>query len=128
MTQAPVVLEFDKRRKLKCKHKHIRDAVRASGKSVVELLNDPFGGWPFLLSALLIPGVAMDEAMSLDKASDLIDIFVEKHGSLKGLGTGLSQALAGYLHIEITPSEDEKDEEGNTPNVATPVTPGLSAD
>ncbi len=128
MTQALVKLEFDRPRILKCKHKHIRDAVRASGKSVIELLNDPFGGWPFLLSALLLPGTKFDENMSLDKASDLIDTFVEKHGSLKDLGAGLSQALAGYLNIELTPADDETDAEGNVPNADSPVVPGLSAD
>ncbi len=128
MTQALVKLDFDRPRVLKCKHKHIRDAVRASGKSVIELLNDPFGGWPFLLSALLIPGTKFDENMSLDKASDLIDTFVEKHGSLKDLGAGLSQALAGYLNIELTPTPDEVDEDGNLPNVATPDQPGRVSD
>jgi hypothetical protein len=128
MTQAPVILEFDKRRKLKCKHKYIRDAVRTSGKSVVELLNDPFGGWPFLLSALLMPGADVNEGIGIDKASDLIDIFVEKHGSMKPLSDGLVQALSAYLRIELTPTDDEKDEEGNLPNADSPVMPGPSTD
>jgi hypothetical protein len=126
MTQTqPVRLDLDRVRKLKVKHKHIRDAVRASGKSVGELLNDPFGGYPFLLQALLLPGAAVGESVSLDKASDLIDVYIEKHGNIEGLTKALVQALSGYLRIELTPSDEEDPtSEGTSPNEPALVTPG----
>jgi hypothetical protein len=121
-----VRLEFDRSRKLKCKHRYMREAVRASGKSILELLNDPFGGYPFLLQALLQAGSA--KAISIDEASDLIDTYVEKHGSMTGLTEGLIKAVSSYMHLEVTPTEDEADEDGNLPNVDTPVAPGLADD
>lgn len=128
-SQSSVVrVEFDRPRKLICKHKHIRDAVIESKQSILELMKDPFGGWPYLIRALLQPSAAHGEVISLDKASDLIDTYLSRHGSLEGLSKALLQAMSAYLHVEVTPTEDEKDEAGERPNGDTPDEPGLSAD
>jgi hypothetical protein len=115
-----------KQRKLKCRHKFLREAVRVSGKSVTELINDPFGGYPYLLQALLQPGST--EGITLDKASDLIDSYLDAHNNIKGLTTALVQVISGYLQIEMTPTEDEESEDGTVPNADSPVAPGLSGD
>jgi hypothetical protein len=122
-TQTTVVrIELDRPRKLKCKHRHIRDAVRESGRSITDLLNDPFGGYPYVLRALLLPG-AQDESITIDRASDLIDIYLEKNKSIEGLSRALVQALQAYLHIEAAPVEGDEDQ---APNAGAPASPGPS--
>ena len=111
-------------RKLKCRHRFMREAVRASGKSITELASDPFGGYAYLLQALLQPG--SKDPISLDRASELIDLYMDNHDGMTGLTKALSEALTGYLSIEATPTEDEANEAGTLPNADSPAAPGLS--
>lgn len=129
MAHAPTVirLEFDRVRKLKPRHRYIRDAVRASGKSVTELVADPFGGHPFLIQALVQPSANKGENISLDKASDLLDDYYDKNGTVEALRTALMEVLGAYLHIEMTPTEDEA-EGDDVPNGDSPAQPGRSDD
>lgn len=129
MTQAPkaVFLEFDRRRKLKPRHRFIRDAVRASKQSVTELLQDPFGGHPFLIQALLQPSAAQGENMTLDKASDFLDAYYEKGGTVETMRNTLMEVLGAYLRIELTPT-DEEEASDDVPNADTPGEPGPSGD
>lgn len=129
MAHAPHVvrLEFDKVRKLKARHRFIRDVVRASGKSVTDLVQDPFGGHPFLIQALLTPSSAVNESISLDKASDLLDAYYDKGGTVEKLRNALIDVLGQYLHVESTPTQEEE-ETDDAPNVATPEQPGVDAD
>lgn len=122
MAGSVVRLEFDKERKLKARHKFIRDAVNNSGKSIAQLVNDPFGGYPYILQALLQPGSR--DTITLDKASELIDAYLDRHESIDGLTKGIIECLSGYLHIEVTPADSEEDEG----NEATPATPGRGDD
>ncbi len=111
---------FDKERKLKARHRHLRDAVVSSGKPITELINDPFGGMPYVLLALLRGG--SPEALDLNKASDFIDIYVDKHEDLGTLQKTIIDVLSGYLHIEQTPTEDDpKEAEGEAPAPAGPT-------
>ncbi len=121
-----VKVEFDVERKLLCRHRYMREAVRASGKSITELVNDPFGGYPYLVQALLAARWKDDKPLTIDKASDLIDDYVDKHKSLDGLTKALIKALSSYLHIEVTATDDDDDAvtEGKA---ATPGEPGPSA-
>jgi hypothetical protein len=112
-------------RKLKCRHKYMREAERASGKSVFELLRAPFYGYPYLLQALLQPG--SDKPITLDRASDLIDLYSDTHNELESLKTVLDGVLLGYLSVQLTPTADETDEAGNSPNADSPVAPGPSS-
>ena len=69
-----VRVTFDEhRRKLRFKHRDLRDAVKQSGQSIGDLFQDPFGGWPYLLLMGLRFG---DHKMTLDKASEFIDLWV----------------------------------------------------
>lgn len=129
MTPTPVTslrITFDKERKLKARHKFIREAVRTSGKAITELLQDPFGGFPYLVQALLQPGAPINEPITIDKASDLIDAFVDNGGRIEDLQSKLVLLLQSYMRIEVTPTPDE--EEKGDPNAATPVAPGPSSD
>ncbi len=121
-----VKVVFDKERKLLCRHKYIREAVRQSGKSISELVNDPFGGYPFLIQALLAPRWIDKEPLTLDKASDLIDTYVDENHSMHGLTRALVQSLSGYLHIEQQPTDDE--EPVTEGKAAPPGEPGPSVD
>jgi hypothetical protein len=92
-------------RKLQPKHKHLRDAVLESGKSFNELMADPFGGYPYLLRAMLKHG---QPTITLDQCSDLIDSYADAHDGITGLTESLIKALSLYLHIELTPADDEE--------------------
>jgi hypothetical protein len=110
-----VRLVFDKERKLKARHKYIRNAVIASGKGVQELLADPFGGFPYIVQALIQPGLASNESVSLDKASDLIDQYLDKGGTMLNLHAALLQCVASYTRFEATPTKEESDPNGDSP-------------
>jgi hypothetical protein len=122
-----VKVVFDKERKLYARHEYMREAVRMSGKSITELMDDPFYGYGYVLWALLQPGAqGTSERIDLNKASRLIDKFFDNGGTLKELNGHLSLAVESYLRIESTPTEDEE-EDGN-PNGVSPDAPGPPVD
>lgn len=90
-------------RRLKYKHRDLRDAVKESGKPVEQMLGDPFDGWPHLLRAGLR---WQDTKFTLDNASDLIDEWKDAHsddpgGALSGLGELIIDALETAKFIKI---------------------------
>jgi len=108
----------DGRRKLRFRHKDLRDLVDATNKSVKELLDDPWGGWPYLLQYGLRWA---DQKITLDKASDLIDAWVQSHPDeempMNSLGTKLREAFEAAGFIRNKPVEEEPSGEptGNVP-------------
>lgn len=114
---------FDKERKLIARHEYVGYAVNASKKTVLELLSDPFGGWAYLIQALVIPGAT--EAISLKKASELLDHYFDAGGSHETLHNAMSRVLAAYINAEVTPTKDEGDAPPNAPG---PATTGLASD
>lgn len=96
--------------------------VAESGKSLGELLTDPFGGWPYILRFGLR---WQDLKVSLDKASEFIDLWLEEPDpetheprTMDQLGLVLLEALnkSGFVKIQAEkPIEDKADEgdEGN---------------
>ncbi len=118
--QTATKIVFDKERKLKARHRYIRNAVIQSGKSINELISDPFGGAPYLLSALLQPGASSTETITIDRASDLIDIFVDNGGSVEELVTQMATLVKNYLQLENTPTQEETE----NPNALSPAASG----
>jgi hypothetical protein len=113
-------------RKLKPKHKNVSDAVRDSGRSIGELINDPFNGYRYLLRALLAPTYG---ALSLDKCSELIDSYIEanreesvatKKPALNGLTEALVESLSDWLTIEQPAKDIDEDEHPNAPSPDLP--------
>jgi hypothetical protein len=119
---APTAIKvvFDKERKLKARHRPIRNAVIQSGKSVEQLLADPFGGHAYLLAALLQPATEGLEAITIDRASDLIDKFVDRGGSVEWLAEQMAMLVKNYLSIEKTPTQEETE----NPNAPSPAASG----
>jgi len=116
-------------RKLKARHRRLRDAVRVSGKSISELLGDPFGGWPFLIQALI--NAKAVKPITLDDASDLIDDYRDHHSSIKGLAEALGKLMGDYVSLEATPTEDETaaaEATDTVPKGGTPDATGHSLD
>jgi hypothetical protein len=74
-----------KERKLQPVHRHMAAAVADSGKAIGELIQDPFNGYRYLL-----------------------------HRGMTGLSEAIVKALSLYLHIEMTPTDDEE-EDGERP-------------
>lgn len=115
-TKATVVrLMFDRERKLKAEHRFLREARRQSNKSIQELLNDPFDGYPWLLQALLeLDNKANEPTLTLNRASELIDIYLKKGGKMPELGQALLNCVSAYMGIEHRPAE------GEDPNDSSP--------
>lgn len=110
----------DGRRKLRFRHKDLRDVVTDTKKTVGELITDPFGGWPYLL----LYGLRwQDLKITLDKCSELIDKWADRHieedAPLSGLSDLLIEALnaSGFVKIKAegadTPAAPPSEPEGN---------------
>lgn len=120
MAQEIVRIQFSEgggRKKLRFKHKDLRDAQQVSGKSVAELLGDKFGGWPYLL---MFAQRSFDRTMTVDKASDQIDEWVDqpdpetkKDRTLDELGLKLLDAIYASKFIVPDKEKDEEAPEGN---------------
>ncbi len=116
-------------RPLKARHRQLREAVRMSGKPLNELIVDPFGGWPFLLQAMVNAKTA--KAITLDEASELIDAYRDRHQGLKELGRTLDTLCSHYVSVEATPTDDEQadaEAQGTTPNADSPDARAASGD
>jgi hypothetical protein len=100
-----------KERKLQPVHRHMAAAVADSGKAIGELIQDPFNGYRYLLRGLLRKRTP---SITLDQCSDLIDSYCELHRGMTGLSEAIVKALSLYLHIEMTPTDDEE-EDGERP-------------
>lgn len=99
MPQPYVHIDLDKPRKIRFAHKHLRDVVKQTGKNIIELLDDPFYGWSWLLWAGLR---YQDPKLTPDHASDFIDQWVEKGQPFDGIGKKLIEALeaAGFVTFQ----------------------------
>jgi hypothetical protein len=127
-----VYVEFDRRRKLYPRMRYIRDVVLASKRSVTELVQDPFGGHPWLVQALTQPSARQGENITLDKASEMLDAYYDNGGTVDAMRDSLMKAVADYLTFELTPTFEEEEEavrteDPNGPNGDTPDAPGPSA-
>jgi hypothetical protein len=122
MATPAVTIVFDKERKLKARHRYVRNAVIQSKKSIQELLSDPFGGFPYILQAVLQPGST--EVISIDRASDLLDIYTDNGGSAEGLQEAFVKVLGPYIDVENKPTQEEQEH----PNESSPAAPGGSGD
>lgn len=109
--------------------------VAESGKPLMELLQDSFGGWPYVIRFGLR---WQDLKISLDKASEFIDLWMEEPDPDTGesrtmdqLGLVLIDALnkSGFVKIQAEkPIEDNPEESaaGNArPGAAAIHTPSL---
>lgn len=104
-------------RKLKASHRYISEAIRDSGKSIVELMSDPFNGYRWLLRALLIPAwPTQGPVLTLDLVSKMIDDYIDEGHSLNDLAKAMGEPLKPYVRVEVTPEKDEDDD----PNSAAP--------
>jgi hypothetical protein len=118
-----VRVKFDIVRKLRFKHKDLRDLVATTGKSIGELFADPFGGWPYILLYALRH---QDLKLSVDRCSEFIDLWVEenpvdesstdKRMPLDSLGEKILEALnaSGFVRIKAENKlDDAPSAEGN---------------
>jgi hypothetical protein len=127
-----VRIYLDQRRKLRYKHKDLRDVCAESGKSLGELMHDPFGGWPYLLRFGLR---WQDLTVTLDKASEFIDLWLDEPDpedknqtprTMDQLGLRLLDALnaSGFVKIQAEMPLEARVElaEGNARPEAAKVT------
>jgi len=98
---------------LKFRSKVLYDLTKRGGKTVIDLMQDPFGGWPDLLWA----GLLKDHPdLTVANTSGLIDAFVDEGKDYSEIGKFLRQALeeAGFL------PKDKEDEDGPEGNAKSP--------
>jgi hypothetical protein len=110
------------RHKIRFRHRDLRDVVDVTGKSVIDLLNDPFGGWPYLLQF----GMRLyDPKVTKDGASDLIDRWLEDNpaNEFSKIGDLLMRALENSGFIKFPKASEDgaaaDDAEGNAPGQTT---------
>jgi hypothetical protein len=108
----------DGRRKLRFRHKDLRDVAESTKRTIKELLDDPWNGWPYLLLYGLRES---DPRMTLDKASELIDKWCDSHPNeelpMNSLGQKLREAFekAGFIRPKSADEEAPPVPEGNEP-------------
>lgn len=111
-----VRIALDIPRKLRFKHKDLRDAVQTTGKSIGELYMDVFNGWPYLL---LFGLRWQDLKVTPDKCSEFMDLWVEarpdEEAPLTSMGQLILEALnkSGFVRIKAEGELDEAPAEGN---------------
>jgi hypothetical protein len=113
-------IELDKERKIKVRHRYVREVEDETGKSIQQLMSTA-GGQAYVLRALLQGGSG--EKITLNRASELIDERRDRGLKHKDLVEQLNAVLLGYFNIENTPAEDEK-KDGAPGEADTPATPG----
>lgn len=101
-------------RKLKVVNQIVRDVVIISGKSIGELMRDPFGGYPYLMQALVQAGEPGN--VTLNEGSKLIDLYLQNVGTMEELQKMLIRLFAMYLVIERQKPDDEETD----PNAKAP--------
>lgn len=108
-----VDIMLDRPRKLLYRHKDIRDAVNSSGKSIVMLLDDLFGGWPYLL----LHGLRhQDTRLTLDDCSEMLDRVAQSGEPIKTVQDKLIAAIekTGFIKIQRPESEATEDPQNPT--------------
>jgi hypothetical protein len=113
-------IELDKERKIKVRHRYIREVEEETGKSIQQLMGTA-GGQAHVLRALLQGGSG--EKVTINRASELIDARRDRGLKHKDLVESINAVLLGYFNIENTPTEDEV-KAGNSGEADTPATPG----
>lgn len=81
---------------LKYRHKNLKDVVARTGKSITQLFEDPFDGWPHLLAEGLRH---QHPRITADDACELIDAWMDDGHELKDIQDKVLDALTetGYL-------------------------------
>lgn len=125
-----VRIHLDRKRKLKFRHKDLRDVVDVTKKSIGELFVDPFYGWAYLLQF----GLRYEDLkVTIDKASEFMDLWVDtpdpetnQPRTLDDLGQKILDALnaSGFVKIKAEGAgkdgDGDESAEGNaTPEAAT---------
>lgn len=117
----PVYITLDKPRRLWFRHQDVRDAIQITKTPLLELLNDRFIGYAYLLMFGLRHG---DQRLTLNQVSNWIDDYIKREKAngvadpFSEIGLTLMRALdqAGFITIEKT-----KDDEGDAKNGQSPA-------
>jgi hypothetical protein len=108
-------IDQQERYKIVYRTRDLRDATENTGKSVFDLLNDPFGGWPHLLHYGLR---FAHPKITKDGAADLIDKWKDddQANEYAKLGEMLMQALENSGFVKFPKAGDVKeDDAGEVP-------------
>jgi hypothetical protein len=109
-------VDQQERYKIIYRMRDLRDVTEATGKSVFDLLNDPFGGWPHLLHFGLRFAYPK---MTPDGAADLIDRWKDDDPEVNEyakLGELLMNALEASGFVKFPKAgEVKEDEAGEAP-------------
>jgi hypothetical protein len=104
-------IDKQERYKIVYRTRDLRDVTENTGKSVFDLLNDPFGGWPHLLHYGLR---FAHPKITKDGAADLIDKWRADDPEVNEyakLGELLMQALEASGFVKFPKAGDVKDDD-----------------
>jgi hypothetical protein len=103
-------VDQQERYKIIYRMRDLRDVTEATGKSVFDLLNDPFGGWPHLLHHGLRFAYPK---MTRDQATDLIDRWIadDESNEFAKIGELLMSALEASGFVKFPKAGEKADEE-----------------
>lgn len=111
--------------KIKFRHNDMRQVVEQTKRSIGDLLDDQFGGWPYLLMAGLRQ---QHPRITVTDASNYIDQLIGEGMPMRDIGMKLVDAAvaAGYIELE-RPEKPEKPEKPESaeepdPNGSRPTT------
>jgi hypothetical protein len=106
MAKKGVAVQFDTRRKLVFRQQDLRDVVTATKRTVGDLFDDPFAGWPYLIQYGLR---LQDNRITLNQASEFMDNWVDmpdpetkEERTLDQLRDVLLEALSASGFVKIT--------------------------
>jgi hypothetical protein len=103
-------IDQQERYKIVYRTRDLRDATENTGKSVFDLLNDPFGGWPHLLHYGLR---FAHPKITKDGAADLIDKWKDddQANEYAKLGEMLMQALENSGFVKFPKAGEVKEDD-----------------
>lgn len=104
---------------LRFQHKDLRDACVAADKTIGELYDDKFRGWPYLIAF----GIRWKhDKITLDDACKIIDRWLDDGNEFGELGFKLLDALkaSGYIRVEKAEEESAGDS-GKAQSLDTPA-------
>lgn len=85
----------------------LRDVCETTGKSVFDLLNDPFAGWPYLLQFFLRESFPR---LTKNDVSAIVDRWLKDGNEYDQLGKMLMQALENGRFVSFPKASEEESE------------------
>jgi hypothetical protein len=102
-------IDQQERYKIVARAMDLRDVCETTGKSVFDLLNDPFAGWPYLLQFFLRQDYPR---LTKNDVANIVDKWLKDGNEYDQLGKMLMQALENGRFVSFPKGSAEEEVEG----------------